>query len=434
LADVHYYVSQQRGNDTTGDGLTSATAWATLVKAQNTVVANAGGDAYIHVGPGTYREFLNLAAAGTDATHRIIWQGDPNVLSVAGDNPGIVRITGCAEATEYPSANAYGLIRYNAKNFVEFQDFWLDGCAYNQYLIVGTTSGGANGQIVSRIRGNGYYGLQNVIARECFMQGAICYSGCTSYNCIGIGASNSGVFSTGSACNCLAMGGAYGFYTVISYNCTSLCASGYGFYGGTSTNSNVAWAQSGPFSTGTHTTLKSYQCAATAATIGVPLLDYDISVILRKAFADLGTSSVGSLTLPSIDHNGFPRTGGNGAVDIGPWESPDYLVDWVNYYTHGPSIKLQGSSQLSFKFPVETGRAVIKSVAVKHLNTGDVLKPQIIVRGLGTADQIVTATYAADTWEILNIHFVPTKTGVMEFILATRDTTAGAYSLFSDII
>jgi len=138
------------------------------------------------------------------------------------------------------------------------------------------------------------------------------------------------------------------------------------------------------------------------------------------------------LALPK-DIVGNERVGGNGVVDLGPFETPDYSVDWENYFEKPPALKLQGVGQIVFKFPVEANRDVIKLVRVKHINTAVDKKPQLVCRGLGM-EFSSTATAESDTWEQLTVYFTPTKTGIMEFVLTTNDTEATSYSLFSDII
>jgi hypothetical protein len=138
------------------------------------------------------------------------------------------------------------------------------------------------------------------------------------------------------------------------------------------------------------------------------------------------------LALPK-DIVGNNRVGANDIVDLGPFEVPDYIVDWENYYEKPPSLKLQGASQVVFKFPVEANRDVIKLVRVKHINTAVDKKPQLVCRGLGM-EFSSSSSAESDTWEQLSLNFTPTKTGIMEFVLSTRDTESTSYSLFSDII
>lgn len=138
------------------------------------------------------------------------------------------------------------------------------------------------------------------------------------------------------------------------------------------------------------------------------------------------------LALPK-DIVGNERVGGNGVVDLGPFETPDYSVDWENYFEKPPALKLQGVGQIAFKFPVEANRDVIKLVRVKHINTAVDKKPQMVCRGLNE-EFSATSSAESDTWEQLSLHFTPTKTGIMELVLTTRDADPTAYSVFSDII
>jgi hypothetical protein len=425
-----YYVSQQNGNDN-NNGLSPDTAWATINKAVNTVGADPAGDTYIYIAPGVYRETLSLVEYNAGATNRVIFAGDPDCLQFPNDNPGIVRLTGCG-VDEMPSDAI--IIAFNAVDFVEFSDFWFDGGSqYSLHPIVGTA--GLTGQVFRRCRCQGRLGFDNCTCYDCFAIGYVCFIRSICYNCIGMGGgalTTVGVFHTCTCVNCLAIGGAYGYYNCPSYNCISI-GSQYGFYGSTSKNCYVAYTQSGSHNTGTHTNITRCQAGNTTNSAPVLLLNFDIQTILKNALFNTGTLDIDSYVFPSTDINGLPRLGGDGTVDIGPWENPDYSLDWENYYHSAPSIKLKGESQLTFKFPVEAGRDVIKLVRVKHVNTASDKKPRIICRGLGM-EFSTSAASEPDTWELLSLTFTPSRTGIMEFVLSTRDTDADSYSLFSDII
>lgn len=81
-----YYVDGATGNDTTGDGLTEGTAWATIDKAMDNVAAN---DLVYVKASVTYNELATIDTAFTGSTH-CVFQG---YTSTPGDN-GRVTWTG----------------------------------------------------------------------------------------------------------------------------------------------------------------------------------------------------------------------------------------------------------------------------------------------------------------------------------------------------
>lgn len=165
---------------------------------------------------------------------------------------------------------------------------------------------------------------------------------------------------------------------------------------------------------------------------------YRINVTANGGLASylaIGTFDFGlttDITMPK-DINGNTRIVEDGTVDIGPWENPNYIVDWDNYFETPPGIMINGAGEISFKFPVEANRDVIKLVRVKHVNTASDKKPRIICRGLGM-EFSTSAASEPDTWELLSLTFTPSRTGIMELVLTTRDADPTAYSVFSDII
>jgi parallel beta-helix repeat protein len=88
-----YYIRQTIGDDA-NDGLTPATAWKSLSKLTHAM--KAGDTAY--VGPGLYREQVNILESGTP-DHRIIFAADPTGQHT-GDPPGVVMVTGADPVDE----------------------------------------------------------------------------------------------------------------------------------------------------------------------------------------------------------------------------------------------------------------------------------------------------------------------------------------------
>ena len=97
MALTEYYVAPSSGNDTTGNGLTDGTAWATVQKALDTITAGAGGDR-INVKNDSGTDDV-LASALTLATYGAPTNAAPLVIqgytTTAGDG-GIGGISGNA--------------------------------------------------------------------------------------------------------------------------------------------------------------------------------------------------------------------------------------------------------------------------------------------------------------------------------------------------
>jgi hypothetical protein len=69
-----YYTSTTTGNDTTGDGLSPSTAWATINKALSTMTSSGSGD-LLKIAPGVYWETAGLSMSPTSSSPLTI-QGD----------------------------------------------------------------------------------------------------------------------------------------------------------------------------------------------------------------------------------------------------------------------------------------------------------------------------------------------------------------------
>lgn len=216
MADVHYYVSQQRGDDT-NDGLSYAAPWKTLDKANVSVLAQAGGDTYIHIGPGTYRERLVLANGGTDRDHRIIWISDPDAIRVRGDRPGRVRITG-ADENETPTAG--DIVSAGGMEYVEFWDLLVDGSSNGYAFSLGVVKS----QSVACVRciGVGYSGFKGGSCRECaahtYTYG---FNEVYASQCVAICCSSGYGFSNSDAILCLSLAG-YGFSNSVARGCLAM--------------------------------------------------------------------------------------------------------------------------------------------------------------------------------------------------------------------
>ena len=239
MADVHYYVSIQNGDDS-NDGLTPETAWATMTKAAQTVrTPDVGNRHIIHWGPGTYREKISFSYAGRSMDEMIIYAPDPNCLWLTGDRQGRCRLTGCDESEMASSGNT---VNFNSKDYVQFGDFdaecWVDGTARTAVY------GGNSLRVCIRVN-----------ARA----GDRVFEDCTTYCCTAQGGYYGFIY--GTAYNCAAQGGYRGFYSCTAYNCTAQ-GGFYGFYSGTAYNCTAQGCNLG-FGYGT-----AYNCAAQGGSYG----------------------------------------------------------------------------------------------------------------------------------------------------------------------
>lgn len=126
MAITNYYVAPSSGNDTTGNGLTDGTAWATVQKALDTITQGAGGDR-INVKNDSgvddvLTAALNLTTYGTpSATQPLVIQG---YTSTVGDG-GKGGIDGDA---------TYSIMIETAANWVHFIDMHLHNTGAAQVL------------------------------------------------------------------------------------------------------------------------------------------------------------------------------------------------------------------------------------------------------------------------------------------------------------
>ena len=236
------FVSQQNGNDS-NNGLTPATAYATITKASQVAVASAGVDTFVYIGPGIYRESFVPTNNGLSATERIIYQGDPNCVHLTGDKPGRVRITRCNTA-ELPQTGR--VLDWTGKTNVELTDCDVDGSS-NDYALY-------NVAVARRVNATSKDGIFGGVNYNCTsIGGSRGFDGGTNYNCTSIGGGNG--FQFGTNYNCTSIGGINGFSGSTSYNCTSIGGSN-GFSSSTNYNCTSIGGSNG-FSSGTN-----YNCTS----------------------------------------------------------------------------------------------------------------------------------------------------------------------------
>ena len=253
--------------------------------------------------------------------------------------------------------------------------------------------------------------------------GFYAYSGAaTSTNCVAIGSSN-GFYATGSATvnYCRAINCSYGFYGRDSANLldTSTCS--------------YVYCNNKQHTTGFPTPATYYETAEVA--LAKSCTYYPIALI--AAFMPMldfnytgGSSDV--LTYVAKDMMGYARALIDGTPHYGVHEYSRVGIDFTNYRTNAPSIKIEQAGQQKFTFFATGGEEFSKSVWVKWENvTGD--KPQLAVRGDYLTEVVSTATGDGTSWEQLIITATPSKDTEIELYLYARDTGSTAIVYFSDL-
>jgi|LSQX01.1.fsa_nt_gb hypothetical protein len=361
LTDTHYYVNQQRGSDNF-DGLTPQTAWKTITKAIDTITTNnMTGHIIVHVAPGHYRERLALQQSGLDLNHLFIIEGDPNCLVFPNANPGIVRITGC-DANEIASESS-PLINFNNKTFIEIRNVYLDGC---NTIVQGNSIYGQN---LRNCKINGQTGAVNVTCYDCEAIGATCYRGCTAYKCLGIGGNV--FYQCPDVYNCTALGGNIGFgdwtssTAYNSYNCVANgCINGFSGYFSKCQAINCTNPFHGAGITWDDLGGENYGAGTSGTNLyNIPKGPMSIVSVEVKNVLSAGLKNRGKFSAPEL----LIKKPNNFLLDVGHLEIPSYTLDWEDYKISAPSIKIEQQGQYVFKFPVEKGKPIVKSVWVKNV-------------------------------------------------------------------
>lgn len=177
-APIEYYCDFSAGNDTTGDGLSDATAWKTVQKALDTITRNTTHGDRINV-KSTTPELLGTALTGATYGNGavlapLIIQG---YTATAGDG-GIGVISGNASVA---------CVNDSARQFWIFRDLQFTNCAANQIVFMGAnctfwnvkfdtgTGGGLRSTSGSRIRGCRFENLGGTSLRASSNHVSGCY-------------------------------------------------------------------------------------------------------------------------------------------------------------------------------------------------------------------------------------------------------------------
>jgi len=474
---VNYYVSVQRGSDS-NDGLSQESPYATISKAITMVTPGS----IVYIGSGIYREKPVLATAGTDG-NVIKWIPDSDSIYLTSDVKGIIRVT-CCDANEYPTTGGYGW-SFNGKNYNELGDpnkgfgqMYIDGCHWAYAVNVGfsDTWRRCYGIVATGNSTGFYYGYEKdciAIAGQTAFSGGIqtnCigiagsngfYAG-IHYNCIGIGAYAGFNATVRTDINCLAIGGQNGFYAYSgvanSTNCVAIGSSNgfyatglatvnycraincsYGFYGRDSTNllntstCSYIYCYNKQRTTGWPSPVTYYETAEVA--LAKSCTYYPLALI--SAFMPMldfnytgGSSDI--LTYVAKDMMGYARALIDGTPHYGVHEYSRVGIDFDNYRTNSPSIKIEQAGQQKFTFFATGEEEFSKSVWVKWENvTSD--KPQLIIRGDYLTEVTDVATGDGTVWEQLTVVGNPTRDTEVELYIYARDTGSTAIVYFSDL-
>ena len=438
-----YYVSQQVGNDANdGLGPTAAHAWLTLGKANTDDLLVA--DDIVRVGPGTYREKLDLYESGT-AGHVISWIADPECLYLTSDKPGVVRWS----ATDNDDTQGTdAALDFASTTYVEASWFLLDGTMSTSKSTV--TRAGAY-DATCKIFDCLVFGLnvvQGVYAGRCLAVGKSGFISCYPECCIAIASVGFQGNQDGSSGN-IAIGGTQGFslddLARTLWNSLAIgCA--YGFYAATKVNSptishcHAAYCTAGFNSLVLHADtyaacqFGSLSCSGDAVTeAAVALLpNFDLlKRALEPALALTALLGAGDSTYAATITDMLNRVRTMGTVDIGAYELATDALSWTvgDYQMTAPGIKITGIGQKIIQISAAAGVAVTVTVQVKHDSA--TTKPQILLRGKSIATQTATCTAANDTWQELSVTETPDINEVLELVLYGREASKIAY--FSDI-
>ena len=427
-----YYV--KTSGDDANDGLSEANAWATVTKAFSDLVA---GDT-VYIAPGTYRNTSGYTVANAGASgSQISFIGDPNCEYFSNENPGYVRITTC-DTTEAPLSGVKAIDAQ--QDYITYRNLVVDGAEKSDAVYASSTTGTEAYNCIAFGSYNGFNGITKSTNCMAVVSGDAFYDG-EQYSCFGMGMYDT-VFCGSSASNCIAVGGYHGFrYT--NNNCIAI-GSYYGFYYGTQNNCIAIGSNTG-FSSGTLTNCKHLYCGYydDSGTTGSSTQANHIgftTITKLKALAlafkpdlffekDTGDDTVLSTTTEDILGN--PRRQNDGTIDIGAFEYADRELDWTNYQTNPPGIKINRKGTELFMLPVKGGTSITVSVQVKFNSTTD--KPSLTATGDSITTQTDTAISDGSTWEELSVTFTPSKDDRIEIRLNANDTTSGNYSIFSDI-
>ena len=489
-----FYVSQQNGDDS-NNGTTVALAKATIAGG---VAVMSDGDHTLNIGPGTYREVVTLGALdGTSWTAMMKIFGDPTCEFLTSDNPGIVRITGCADGNERPLVNG-SVISCWGRDYIHLKNFHVDGSSNGRGILFGNTGNYTDPNrvencVVSNCKwGFGYVAeLINCLAFGNSYGGFI-YPGYAD-KCISVAHGAGEGFLTDYyhptlspdqilIKNCVAIGGSYGFRasaknTVPGYfNNTAIgCYYGYrdiprpsrnnvaigcnrGVYQGTATDYMLAQACYLPYTSMTSVGAFAYYNGPSGSNpshgtfyaTGSNIWGYDLYNTLIRALAPTsfiktpmegwGDANVltGSFSASNLDILGQPRQmmTGTESIDIGAYAISSASIDYTTgrFQTNPPGITFHQSGMKQFYIPMASGSSrVIKVSAMCSGSTDLAMRPQIQISGSYITDASDTSTAATSSWQVLSASCTALLDDEITLKLYARASGSGETTYFSDI-
>jgi hypothetical protein len=448
-----YYVSNQRGDDL-NNGLSPSTPWATVTKAVQTL----GPGDTCYIGPGTYREALTNANAGTSG-NLIQFIGDPDVQYVVGDTKGIVRITACDE----DEMAGYDSVWICNKDYVIIKNLLLDGgydgiffwgVAENRYAerVIAIGCGFTGGTLSNCISITPTVGFALGVAINCLaIAGMVGYETNKCINCIAIGMA--GFSGDLDIINSLALGCYLGFDYVTSYNCVALGTAG-AFRRGRAFNGLAVACDQGYIENVYANDCKYSMCNLPYMTYRVdpgyddpveaPVMLWTFNQIQKvmeafdpwmfeaaERWGRLTDRLSNPLNLPDTDILGRARRMEDSLLDVGPYALSRVSPDFEEYETDPPSIKIEGSGMKLFEIPATGGEEITISMKVKYVDSLSAKAPRIILRGETITEQVATHPGVGGLWIDLSVSATPDKDELLTLILYARDVGATCY--FSDI-
>jgi hypothetical protein len=442
-----YFVSADFGLDT-NDGLSPGAAWATLAKANSELAAYNGlnGDQghTVYIGPGTYREMIELGASGLDVDHCIEWVGDAvnryGLASVAGR----VRITRCG-IDELPQAGV--VISFNGKTWVRLRQLVVDGSSDNW----GISGNNTTSQFIDNCYIQSFYGVSGIVVDDCISVSASpSYQSAVVTNSIAI-SGGAGFQGNTTATNCLAMGGLTAYIansgqTLTATNCVAWGANqGFSQSSATSviiaTNSialNCRYAVNASSSAINVSGIHFIQCGGnilSGSMLGSPIAGkavlFDSQAIIRALMPVMGAGlkDIGTAVgLPLTDALGMLRVG---TADIGPFQlSTVTVASGAGEYRTKPGIKITGVGQhLYARVPVKKGN-VARVYGWMKCNVGNGDNPQMVLSGDCLASDVtVASTVGEGVWQDVFAEATAVGDGFIDVYMVSRKDS---YSVFED--
>jgi len=472
-----YYV-KTGGNDL-NLGTSEDQAWRTITKAVNMV---SPGDV-VYIAPGVYRESISMVTAG-DTEAPIVFEGDPDCAHFNFERPGPVRIT-VAYEDETRSPGQESVVAFNGLTYITLKNVLIDGqmdesvlygptlwgvsemgggCTLENSIVFSphaAVGGATSARVIRCALFSGYKGAMDVTVEKSLVIAPTAVDGCAvtcsilmrgtqhlrdSANNLIIGGEPAISLSSGQKLwNSIIMGAYQAFtgagesdpntYLVncLIYACYKAVTGTSTMYGTVDCIHNYLFKYGLYGSTqGKHSGYTSFEHFR------------DLLFALRPAFIndfDRGTdlSEEVDPSLLELDALDQPRIGRE-TPDIGPIENTHVEIDWDNYYSVPPGIRIWRRGAYTLRVPVVKGRALYFQIWVRSsLEPGDP-PPKVVIRGKDIHEEV--SGTGSSTWEQITIPDVgggspmltPEEDQVLHFELINMSNSPGTYVIFSDPI